>query len=229
MERNGYTKDLEVIPQPEGPARLAKAMRQLYGGLAALGVDDELRWNILTRIALDCAPAVRMPLIRALLDHTEDEDEWLRTAAIGETVGMVTKTAAVHLDDLTLIGLAERMKESNAANAAHLWRASPWLREHWPLKVGTKTTTTHTGTNKEGSSCTDSASVRDGTFRSRALQPSAAAFGGEGALTARVSPLCTVCREHELIQDESITRGVCAECALITYPDPDDPWLEGTA
>ena len=35
VERDGYTSELEVIPQPEGPARLVKAMRRVYGALAA--------------------------------------------------------------------------------------------------------------------------------------------------------------------------------------------------
>jgi hypothetical protein len=146
VERNGYTKDLEVIPEPEGPARLVKAMCQLYDALVALGVDTETRWDILTRIAIDCTPAIRMPLIRVLTD----EDQ--RTTDIAERVGMITKTATIHLDDLALIGMADRRKESAATNSSHLWRASDWLQKHWPQKVRTISTTTHKDTYKEAAS-----------------------------------------------------------------------------
>jgi Domain of unknown function (DUF3854) len=143
VERDGYTGELLVIPQPEGPARLVKAMRQFYGALTALGVDADTRWNILARIAVDCAPAIRVPLMQALLGNAE----WRRTADIAESAGMVTKTAARHLDDLVLVGIAERTKkkpqtdgkteEDNkpqepADNSPCWWRATDWLRAYWP-------------------------------------------------------------------------------------------------
>ena len=151
VERDGYTGELLVIPQPEGPARLVKAMRQFYGALTALGVDADTRWNILARIAVDCAPAIRVPLMLALLGNAE----WRRTADIAESAGMVTKTAARHLDDLVLLGIAERTKkkpqtdgkteEDNkpqepADNSPYWWRATDWLRAHWP-EVGQINTT----------------------------------------------------------------------------------------
>jgi hypothetical protein len=222
VERNGYTKDLEVIPQPEGPARLAKSLRQLYGGLVALGIDSATRWDILTRIAVDCAPAIRIPLIQALLANSA----WTRTTEIAEDASMITKTAALHLDDLALIGLAERSKESEAVNSAHMWCASDWLRTHWPpnlgfglhnvefssegalsvvvvaqhqdQKVRTKTTTTHMSTLKEGLTSTDNSAVL--------FVPADA---------APAVPRCAVC-DAELTRPESIARGVCAECQLTT-------------
>ena len=66
VERNGYTGDVLVMPQAEGPARLTKAMRRLCGALGAIGCDDETRWTVLARIARDCAPAIRTPLMKAL-------------------------------------------------------------------------------------------------------------------------------------------------------------------
>jgi hypothetical protein len=45
---------------------------------------------------------------------------------------MVTKTASRYLEDLSLLGLAERSKQSEASNAADMWRASQWLCDHWP-------------------------------------------------------------------------------------------------
>jgi hypothetical protein len=145
VERDGYTKELLIIPQAEGPARLVKAMRQLYGGMVGLGVDDDTRWGVLNRVALDCAPAMRMPLMRALIAVKEPTT----TAVIAEQIGGVTRTAGRVLEDLALLGIAGRAKKSEADNSANLWWASDWLREYWPEKVGPKSTTRRVGVVKE--------------------------------------------------------------------------------
>lgn len=137
VERDGYTGDLLVMPQAEGPARLVKAMRRMYGGLGAIGVDDAAKWKVMRRIACDCAPAIRMPLIRALLANTDPQ----RTSDIAKQAGMVTKTAHRQLDDLALLGIAEHTKQTAADNSPDMWSATDWLREHWPAEVGQRTTT----------------------------------------------------------------------------------------
>ncbi len=179
VERNGYTGELLVIPQPEGPARLVKALRQLHGAMVALGVDHNTRWDVLARMSTDCAPAIRTPLMLALLANKG----WAKTAAIAEAAELVPKTAARHLDDLVLLGMAERKKAerkkkttkspdadaaffadadadadadgdtdavgSPADNSPFMWQATTWLREHWPGKVRQKTTTTRVRVQKE--------------------------------------------------------------------------------
>ena len=212
VERNYHTGELEIIPQPEGPARLVKAMRQLYGGMLALGVDDDTRWDILTRIATDCAAAIRIPLIRALLASDDEQ----RTADIAESVGMVTKTATLYLDDLALIGMADRRKESKAANSPHLWRASDWLREYWPVKVKRKTTTTHIGTYKKDSETEPSHDVDTygGTFASSS-DPStnghAEQADQDAANAAYRNGFCRDCHERP----HSAGRPRCDECHAI--------------
>ena len=137
VERDGYTGDLLVMPQPEGPARLVKALRRLYGALGALGVDTDQRWSVLTRITVDCTPSIRVPLMRYLLCAPQPQ----RTSAIAADVGMVTKTAHRTLDDLALIGIADRSKKTDADNSPDLWMGSDWLRDYWPVpkEVGQKT------------------------------------------------------------------------------------------
>jgi energy-coupling factor transporter ATP-binding protein EcfA2 len=91
VERDGYTGELLVIPQAEGPARLVKGLRLIYGALGALGVDDGTRWDLMCRIARDCAPAMRVPLMAELLVPTDLLDSGSRrTSDIAEHVGMVT-------------------------------------------------------------------------------------------------------------------------------------------
>jgi hypothetical protein len=137
VERDGYTNELLVLPQPEGPARLVKAMRRMYGALGALGVDENTRWRLMERIALDCGPAMRVPLMRELLASTNLLDaEPRRTADIAEKVGLVTKTASRVLDDLAMLNIARRTKKTDAGNSPDLWAATGWLRKHWPKADG---------------------------------------------------------------------------------------------
>jgi Domain of unknown function (DUF3854) len=155
VERDGYTGELLVMPQAEGPARLIKAMRRMYGALGALGVDDATRWDVLIRMALDCGPAIRTPLMRALLLAHQPT----RTRDLAQTAGLVTKTANRQLDDLHLLGIAEHSKVSEADNSTDLWTASPWLRDHWPEEVRQRCTTHPLTPLKEGQENTASDDV----------------------------------------------------------------------
>jgi hypothetical protein len=128
VERDGYSHELVVIPQAEGPARLVLALRHLYGGLEAIGADEPTRWAVTARVARDCVPAIRNKLIADLVGRTDPA----RTSDVAAAVGMVTKTAHQHLEDLALLGLADRAKTSDAGNAPDLWSASDWLRRFWP-------------------------------------------------------------------------------------------------
>lgn len=140
VERDGYTGELLVLPQPEGPARIVKVLRRVYGGMMALGADPDTAWDILTRISIDCAPAMRVNVIRALLWF----DTGTRTADIAAKAGMVTKSVHRVLDDLALLGIADRTKKSGADNAPDMWAASSWLLAYWP-GVRHKSTTEREG------------------------------------------------------------------------------------
>ena len=52
-----------------------------------------------------------------------------RTSEIAETAAMVTKTAHRQLDDLAMLSIAKRTKQSDSGNSPDLWSAEPWLRD----------------------------------------------------------------------------------------------------
>lgn len=62
--RDGYRQDVLYLPQVEGPGRLVKAYARLLGGLEAIGCDSTTAWQTVTRVALDCAPALRTKVMR---------------------------------------------------------------------------------------------------------------------------------------------------------------------
>lgn len=212
VERDGYSGELLVLPQPEGPARLVKALRRVYGGLLALGVDTDTAWTLLERISIDCAPAMRVAMIRALLAEPIEQ----RTADIAAAAGMVTKTAHRVLDDLALLGIATRTKKSDADNSPDLWSPSEWLRDCWPEQVGQISTTRREGEVKEADLSSldgeniDTLTAPFGSSLSHFDDPpiTAPAPGDDAAISAYFAGLCRDCHERP----HSAGRPRCDEC-----------------
>ena len=63
--RPRHTREIELVPGAEGPARLAITLERLLAGLDTLGCDRAHAWRVVRRVALDCIPALR----RRLLDQ----------------------------------------------------------------------------------------------------------------------------------------------------------------
>ena len=86
----------------------------------------------LTRVAIDCAPALRTKAIRELVSRTQPA----RTSEIATAIETGTKTASRYLEDLSILKLATRQKSGAADNSPDLWAASTWLRQYWPKLKG---------------------------------------------------------------------------------------------
>lgn len=133
VERNGYTGEIQVLPQPEGPARIVGQFRRLMGGLEAIGVDEGTRWAVLSRVAVDCVPRIRTQTMRALLKSPVP----MGTGEAAKALGVDWKTAGRHLEDLRLLDLASMdVQESSGFDGKpkYLWAATSWLRERCPLE-----------------------------------------------------------------------------------------------
>jgi hypothetical protein len=60
VARDGYSRDLLYIPEPEAPTRLMKQLAQLGAAMLAIGVDETETWRLLRKIGWDSVPAVRV-------------------------------------------------------------------------------------------------------------------------------------------------------------------------
>lgn len=193
VERDGYSHELVVMPQAEGPARLVLGLRHLYGGLEAIGADETTRWAVVARVARDCVPAIRNKLISDLVGRTAAA----RTSEVAAAVGMVTKTAHQHLEDLVLLGLADRTKTSAADNAADYWSASAWLRKFWPDPESEREMYVRTGSGfKEGLD-----EGTDNTATDTPVRTSRSHSGEPGTSPAT----CTVCGEPMTVVEADLT------------------------
>ena len=78
VERDGYSRDIELVPGSEAPTRFVIVLDRLLAGLDAIGLERETAWHVVTRVALDSIPA-RMAVLRALEElrdgrHERDRD-----------------------------------------------------------------------------------------------------------------------------------------------------------
>ncbi len=122
VERDNYTREIELISEPEAPTRLIVVLARLLDGLDAIGVNRDAGWNVVTRSALDSMPSLR----RALLDVLLPEPEPLKTSAIAVSIGYPTKTTQRGLEDLVAHGLIERW--SGGQGKPDVWALSEWAR-----------------------------------------------------------------------------------------------------
>jgi hypothetical protein len=97
VERDGYKREVELIPDAEAPTRIAKVLRQLLSGLRVIGADDDTAWAVVSKVALDCLPDLRR---KALLYVVEAEGIPVKTPQAARDLGYPTTTIKRALEDL---------------------------------------------------------------------------------------------------------------------------------
>jgi hypothetical protein len=123
VERDGYSREIELVPHAELPARLVKVLARTIAGLDAIGVPRADAWPLVTKMGLDSIPALRLAVIEVLADTGEE----LAASAIGVKVGHPTQTTRRALEDLEAHGVLNR----DTAGKTHRWRLSEWCREEY--------------------------------------------------------------------------------------------------
>lgn len=136
VERDGYTREIELIPEPEAPARFARVLLHLRQGLAQIGVDEATAWQVLTKAALDSMPAIRRQALDVIADGRWrpgadfPDDHWPHTTNVAESAGYPERTMLRALEDLEAHGVITRVRPPG--NQAHQWRLSEWTQARWP-------------------------------------------------------------------------------------------------
>jgi hypothetical protein len=119
IERDNYTREIELIPDPEAPVRLAQILLRLFTGMLAIGVSRMDAWKHIKKIAFDCMPAIRCRVLQFLIySKTPDRP----TSDIATALDYPTETAKRALEDLTAHGILNRT--SQGRGKADLWRLS---------------------------------------------------------------------------------------------------------
>jgi len=122
VERDGFSRDIELIPDPEMPARLAVGLHGLANGLDLIGLDRSVAWQVVSKAALDSVPALRLAMVTKL-HSVEDE---LSTTKVAADANYPTTTVRRTLEDLAALALVERT--SNGKGKADTWRLTEEVR-----------------------------------------------------------------------------------------------------
>jgi hypothetical protein len=108
VARDGYSRELLYLPQPEAPTRLAKQIAQIGAGLLAIGVDKGETWRQMRKLGWDSVPSVRCSVLHSLAGHTDP----ITHTSIQEHTGLPAKTEERAVDDLVALGLAVRTSDN---------------------------------------------------------------------------------------------------------------------
>lgn len=139
VERDGYSREIELVPEAEAPARLGLVLRRLLDAFAVLGIDHTTAWKLALEIGLGSMPAIR----RRVLERLVEEAIPLPVRSLATSIGYPTKTTTRCLEDLAAHGLVTR-EEVGGGNKGDLWQLSNWTRTKWhEVTCGTETSEEH--------------------------------------------------------------------------------------
>jgi hypothetical protein len=120
--REGYSREIELVPGHERSPRLFGQLRQLYAGLVAIGMPAGEVWRLLAKVALDGVHPGR----RATIDYLVSAPGEHTTANIAGHCRLTVTPTRRHLQDLTAHGVLDFLGDH-----PERWSASEWLQERW--------------------------------------------------------------------------------------------------
>jgi hypothetical protein len=122
VERDGYHREIQLVPDPEAPTRLALILARLMAGMRVIGVHEQDVWRVAVKVALDSMPQLRRVVFDLLCSQTGPLD----TTSIATSIGYPTQTTRRACEDLTAHGVLER--QPGGEGKADKWRLSDWAR-----------------------------------------------------------------------------------------------------
>lgn len=123
VDRDGYRREIELIPDAELPARLSCVLSQLHAGMRVVGLDSASAWQVVVKCAFDSMPQIR----RRVFDLLRKADGQLDTTAIATSVGYPTSTAHRACEDLAAHTVVSR--QSGGKGKADRWCLTDESRE----------------------------------------------------------------------------------------------------
>jgi hypothetical protein len=109
VARDGYSRDLQYLPEPEAPTRLLKQLAQLGAAMLRMGVEPSEAWRLVRKAGWDSVPAIRTTIIDYLLEQTGPAE----TATLNEKLSLPKTTIDRTIDDLHVLDLLHRRKQDN--------------------------------------------------------------------------------------------------------------------
>jgi hypothetical protein len=118
---------VSFVPEAEVGTRLAMQLTKLAKGLTMVrgaSTFADAEYEIVRKVAEDSIPSVRLRLVSALADLSGPANHYVDTSAVSDHTALPLPSAKAALDDLRLLGMAERKGERPI-----YWRLDPQLRD----------------------------------------------------------------------------------------------------
>lgn len=120
VDRDGRTREIELVHESEAPMRLAGQLGALWHGLIHIGIDGAEPWDIIRKVALDSMPPLRRRVLFTLFDKGA-----LTTRSAAEILEHPTLTIRRALEDLTAHNVVQRVF-SVGGKSSDSWRLHDW-------------------------------------------------------------------------------------------------------
>jgi hypothetical protein len=121
VDRDRYTREVEVVHGAEGTGRLGLSLERLLAGLDTLGVDRDLALDIVEKVAMDSTPPIRRRAYEYLKSIAPQAAE---TSDVAAKVKLPKKTLSRHLEDLVVQGLVKYIPAEKRGEPDQ-WQALP--------------------------------------------------------------------------------------------------------
>jgi len=170
VERDNYSREIELVPGSEAPTRLPVALSLLLGGMHSIGVPKADAWRVLTKVGLDSIPALRLEIMLTLQRAGAE----LSTNVLAGEVRHPATTTRRACEDLVAHGLLECHRQGDGQ--AHLWELTDFAAERLatvqlPIKTASQTAPkTRLETVSDGSAKTTT--DKTGTVQNGSTEPS---------------------------------------------------------
>jgi hypothetical protein len=125
--RDQRTREIELVPEPELPARLVGEFSQLWNGLTIIGATDAQTRQVILAAALGGIPKLRRHALLALLDAGEP----LRTAQVMVRMRTPEQTTRRALDELAALCVIDAEVASVNYGQTVTWSVTPQTGRHW--------------------------------------------------------------------------------------------------
>ena len=127
--RDTHSREIDLTPEPESPARLAGEAHQLQQGLSAIGVSPQQSRKVIRSALLGSIPKQRRLALAALLDA----DEPLRTGQVAVRTRTPDSSIRRQLEDLAALGVIECNNAAYGGWETRFWTPTAGTRQLWAV------------------------------------------------------------------------------------------------
>jgi hypothetical protein len=121
VERDGYRREVELVPGSERPARLVLSLARLLHGMRMLGAPEGECWRLIISVGLDSVPALRRRVFGFLQRHGKAS-----TTNVSLAVEYPASSTRRALEDLAAHGVVTRL--GTGPGKPDEWEISPFSK-----------------------------------------------------------------------------------------------------